>query len=183
MTTNKLLESIGYRFESNSNVWLRPAYSSIAYSDGDEFEERLANIIGQATDLSVFSIELRQKCTDWASLYHLSSSRANILRPMESILQGADVLEVGAGCGAITRYLGESGANVIALEGSLRRAAIARSRTRDLDNVDVVADRFSEFSCKQKFDVVTLIGVLEYANLFTRAICLLKPCWSVCARF
>ena len=161
------MRASGYRFESNSNVWLRPAYSSIAYSDGDEFEERLANIIGQATDLSVFSIELRQKCTDWASLYHLSSSRANILRPMESILQGADVLEVGAGCGAITRYLGESGANVIALEGSLRRAAIARSRTRDLDNVDVVADRFSEFSCKQKFDVVTLIGVLEYANLFT----------------
>ena len=121
---------------------MRPAYSSIAYSDGDEFEERLANIIGQATDLSVFSAELRKKCTDWASLYHLSSSRANILRPMESILQGADVLEVGAGCGAITRYLGESGANVIALEGSLRRAAIARSRTRDLDNVDVVADGF-----------------------------------------
>ena len=167
MTTRNVLESAGYQHEAASKIWLKPTYSSIAYSDGDEVEQRIGNIIGQATDISVLSTELSQKFTDWASLYHLSSSRANILRPMESILKGADVLEIGAGCGAITRYLGEIGANVVALEGSLRRAAIARSRTRDLDNVEVVADRFNEFSCERKFDVVTLIGVLEYANLFT----------------
>jgi GT2 family glycosyltransferase/SAM-dependent methyltransferase len=167
MNTKHLLESAGYQPETSANVWSKSSYSSIAYSDGDEPEERLANIIGQATDLSVLSTELTTKATDWPSLYHLSSSRANILRPMESMLQGADVLEIGAGCGAITRYLGEIGAKVIALEGSVRRATIARSRTRDLDNVEVVADRFNEFACDLKFDVVTLIGVLEYANMFT----------------
>ena len=167
MTTLSLLESAGYQLDAASNIWLKPCYSSIAYSDGDEIEERLARIICHATDLSVFSTELSQQSTDWPSLYHLSASRANILRPLESVLVNADVLEVGAGCGAITRYLGETCANVVALEGSLRRASIARSRTRDLDDVNVVADRFNEFACEHKFDVVTLIGVLEYANMFT----------------
>ena len=145
MTTRNVLESAGYQHEAASKIWLKPTYSSIAYSDGDEVEQRIGNIIGQATDISVLSTELSQKFTDWASLYHLSSSRANILRPMESILKGADVLEIGAGCGAITRYLGEIGANVVALEGSLRRAAIARSRTRDLDNVEVVGTASTNF--------------------------------------
>lgn len=167
MTFKILLENSGYQFEPASKIWLKPSYASIAYSDGDEVEERLARIIGQATDLSVLSTQLSQNSTDWPSLYHLSSSRANILRPFETILSGADVLEIGAGCGAITRYLGEQCSNVIALEGALRRAAIARSRTRDLGNVEVVGDRFNEFSCEHKFDVVTLIGVLEYANMFT----------------
>jgi len=99
-------------------------------------------------------------------LYHLSSTRANILRPFESSLHG-NILEVGAGCGAITRYLGECGGNILALEGSTRRAAIARSRTRDLPNVTVVTDNFEHFQYSQKFDIITLIGVLEYANLFT----------------
>ncbi|KXU91591.1 hypothetical protein CR51_31815 [Caballeronia megalochromosomata] len=96
----------------------------------------------------------------------MSGTRANILRPCENLLKG-DILEIGAGCGAITRYLGESGANVFALEGSFRRATIARLRTRDLPNVSVIAERFDDFRSEQRFDVITLIGVLEYANLFT----------------
>ena len=63
--------------------------------------------------------------------------------------------------------MGESGASVLALEGSLRRAAIARSRTRDLENVTVLAEKFDQFECDHQFDLITLIGVLEYANLFT----------------
>lgn len=62
------------------------------------------------------------------------------MRPFENDLHG-DILEIGAGCGAITRYLGECGGNVLALEGS-QDAAIARARTRDLQNVTVVSDRF-----------------------------------------
>ena len=95
----------------------------------------------------------------------MSGSRANVLRPFENILKG-DVLEIGAGCGAITRYLGECGANILALEGSPRRATIARSRTRDLENVTILAESFDQFSCDHQFDVITLIGVLEYANLY-----------------
>ena len=160
------LQDSGYVFESHQKIWLREGYASIHYSDGDETELRIAGIIDQTSDLTVLSTELRQHCTDWPALYHLSGSRANILRPFQTTLSG-DILEIGAGCGAITRYLGECGANVLALEGSLRRAAIARARTGDLANVTVLAERFDDFKCGQRFDVITLIGVLEYANLFT----------------
>lgn len=163
---NSFLIKTGYILDVVTGIWSRQDYTGIAYSDGDEVEQRIASIINEASDLGVLSSELRQHCTDWPSLYHLSGTRANILRPFENNLHG-DILEIGAGCGAITRYLGECGGNVLALEGSPRRAAIARARTRDLQNVTVVSDRFDLFSADQKFDAITLIGVLEYANLFT----------------
>jgi 2-polyprenyl-3-methyl-5-hydroxy-6-metoxy-1,4-benzoquinol methylase len=162
-----LLQTAGYVLDSTTNVWLNPCYKGIAYNDGDEIETRIFNIIKNATDISTLSTELRQHCTDWPSQYHLTSARANILRPFEQTLKGANVLEIGAGCGAISRYLGECGAQVLALEGSPRRASIARSRTRDLDNITVLAEKFDQFKSDHQFDVITLIGVLEYANLFT----------------
>ncbi|GHC87694.1 hypothetical protein GCM10007320_34190 [Pseudorhodoferax aquiterrae] len=168
---NDFLQEAGYGFDVQRGVWRREGYASLAYSDGDEVELRLMRIVEQADDLSVLSQELRAHCTDWPSLYHLTGTRANILRPFSHLLDGAEVLEIGAGCGAITRYLGESGAQVLALEGTLRRASIARARTRDLANVQVVADNFEQFATAQQFDVVTLIGVLEYANRFVSGEC------------
>lgn len=155
----------GYVFDGETEVWCRPGFGGIAYSDGDEVERRIATIVSEANDRSILSQELRQHCTDWPSLYHLTGVRANILRPFQAALTG-DILEVGAGCGAITRYLGECGANVLALEGTPRRAAIARERTRELNNVAVVTDKFENFRFDKCFDVITLIGVLEYANQF-----------------
>ncbi|ABB75688.1 Glycosyltransferase involved in cell wall bisynthesis [Nitrosospira multiformis ATCC 25196] len=155
-----------YVFDIQEQLWSRPGYGGINYSDGDDIELQIAKVIAEAADITVLSRELRQHCTDWPFLYHLSASRANILRPFATTLTG-DILEIGAGCGAITRYLGEAGANILALEGSPRRAAIARSRTRDLENVTVLAEKFDQFECDHQFDLITLIGVLEYANLFT----------------
>lgn len=160
------LSTTRYQQDSSTGIWSRAEYTGIAYSDGDAIEERIAAIISSANDISLFSDELRENCTDWPSLYHLSAQRANILRPFAPQLNG-DILEIGAGCGAITRYLGECGADVVALEGSPRRAGMTRSRTRDLPNVTVVAEAFDKFETDHRFDVVTLIGVLEYANLFT----------------
>jgi glycosyltransferase involved in cell wall biosynthesis/SAM-dependent methyltransferase len=162
------LKEQGYALDGATNVWSRPGYGGIAYSDGDAAESKLGTIIEEAVDVSVLSPELRSHCTDWATLYHLSSSRGNILRPFQNYL-GGSVLEVGAGCGAITRYLGECGANLLSLEGSPRRARIAASRTRDLSNVTVLTERFDDFRTNQKFDVITLIGVLEYASMFSGA--------------
>ena len=153
-----------YHLDSVTGVWSQPEFQSIDYSDGEETEQRLQHIIGTASDISSLSPELRPHCIDWPTTYHLSGLRANILRPFE-ITAEHEVLEIGAGCGALSRYLGECGASVLALEGSLRRAHIARSRTRDLDNVAVVAEKLSTFKTPQQFDVVTLIGVLEYAAL------------------
>ncbi|VEB38828.1 chromosome segregation protein SMC [Legionella sainthelensi] len=168
---NPLLSNLGYSLDPNTRVWLKADCESIDYNDGDEVENRIAAVISKAQDVSLFSPELKKHFIDWPSLYHLNASRANILRPFQNILLGSDVLEIGSGCGAITRYLGECGANVLALEGTLRRAVITRARTRDLDNVEVVCEQFHKFVGHQKFDVITLIGVLEYADLFMPGEC------------
>ncbi len=155
-----------YRCDETTKVWRRSGYPGIAYSDGDEIEGRLKRIVETSSDVSVMSTELASHCCDWATHYHLSRQRANLLRPFESQLQGKLILEIGAGCGAITRYLGEIGAEVLALEGSPRRASIAALRCREQANVTVVAEAIHEFQRVPQFDVVTLIGVLEYARKF-----------------
>lgn len=158
-----------YVFNPVLGFWHLPAAQSIDYSDGDEIEERLLNALHRSADVSLFSNDLIQHQIDWPSRYHFSADRVNLLRPLATKLATSKVLELGCGCGAITRYLGELGAEVVALEGSLRRAEIAATRTRDLSNVTIVADRLQDIPLQGAFDVVTLIGVLEYSQLFVEA--------------
>ena len=139
---------------------------SFNYSDGDDTENYIHSAIKNAVDLSIGSEELLSSIKDWPTLYHLHHKRANLLRPLEDILKGSTVLEIGCGCGAITRYLGELDCQVTALEGSSRRASITAERCRDLPSVKVICDNFLDFSATGQFDVITLIGVLEYANLY-----------------
>ena len=136
------------------------------YSDGDDTENYILRTISQAADLSICSEELILAIKDWPTLYHLHPNRSNLLRPLANLLKGRDILEIGCGCGAITRYLGELDARVLALEGSYRRASIAAERCRDLPNVRVMSDNFLHFDPDQQFDVITLIGVLEYASIY-----------------
>lgn len=160
------LRQSDYQLSNESGIWMRPLYAGIPYNDGNDIEERILSVLKRTQNLNMMSSELHEECVDWPTTYHFSRRRSNLLRPFSALLS-KNVLEVGAGCGAITRYLGECGGNVLAVEGSPRRASIARERTRDLANVDIVCDRFQDFDCFQSFDVVTLIGVLEYASLFT----------------
>ena len=157
-----------YVRNASTGVWERPGFDGIAYSDGEDREERLLAALRQCRDLSSASAELRAHITDWPSEYHLSPVRHNLLRPFP--LRSADrILELGCGCGAITRFLGEAGAAVLAVEGSRRRARIAAERCRDLPNVRVACDNLASFQSAERFDVVTLIGVLEYARRFIDA--------------
>ena len=159
-----ILASAGY--QKQDNIWLRPSQAAtFSYSDGDESENRLLKICTTASDTSLRSPQLAASITDWPSYYHLSPTRANLIRPIESFIKGP-VLEIGAGCGAITRYLGERGFEVIALEGGIRRAQIIGQRCRDLPNVSVLAEPFQDFQPDVKFGTITLIGVLEYARVF-----------------
>lgn len=158
-----------YTFDLELRIWRRIDFSGIAYSDGDEMENRILGVLRDTYDVSILSPELKAKCNDWTTSYHFSRLRPNILRPFSDRLKGADVLEIGAGCGAISRFLGEVGAKTIALEGSVRRASITRERTRELKNVEVVSDDFMSFETSRRFDFITLVGVLEYANLFSNA--------------
>jgi hypothetical protein len=124
--------------EKKSGLYLpESGYKTFSYSDGIETEAYLSNILTHVHDKSSVSQELKSWIKDWPSRYHLSSSRANVLRPFSFLDQNAKVLELGAGCGAITRYLGENCLSVDAIEGSYTRSSIARERCSDLHNVKI----------------------------------------------
>ncbi|MDA1082549.1 MAG: methyltransferase [Gemmatimonadetes bacterium] len=121
----------------------------------------------RTSDRSTLSDQLRREIIDWPTEYHLSARRHCLVRGL-GISSTDSVLELGCGCGAITRYLGELGATVVAVEGSLRRAEIASARVHGLPTVTVLAERLTELELDRQYDWVLLIGVLEYAPAFVR---------------
>jgi SAM-dependent methyltransferase len=134
----------------------------------DGGEARTLEVIRGATDISSFSDELEREAGTWAERYHLSKSRANCLRPF-ALNREMRVLDVGGGCGAITRYLGEMCGDVDMLEPMIARAAVARVRTRDLGNVEVFVGELDAVPPKPAYDLITVIGVLEYVGAGSRS--------------
>lgn len=164
MTFN--LKGSGYKLNHNCNLWQRPQAGKYDSRNQSALDIRLKSALEQSNDLSLFSPDLKKHLLDWPSFYHLASCRANILRPFEDRLRNASVLEIGAGCGAVSRYLGEAGASAICLEQDLNHAIIASQRVSDLPNISVVNDNLSTFKCENKFDLVTLIAPLDSPNFF-----------------
>jgi GT2 family glycosyltransferase/SAM-dependent methyltransferase len=149
---------------AESGVLVPPADGTAAtYLDGSE--QYLLDALRSSADVGVFSPELRARVHDWASLYHLTPYRATIFDAL-GLSPEARVLELGAGCGAVTRWLGEHFTAVDAVEGSLARARVARERCRDLDGVRVAAANFFDLDFEGAYDIATLIGVLEYSHLY-----------------
>jgi SAM-dependent methyltransferase len=135
--------------------------TGLTYHDGGE--SHVLQILRGATDLSSSSDELVARAPSWETRYHVDPSRANVVRALALGKEDA-VLEIGAGCGAITRYLGERCRLVDALEPMADRALCARERTRDLDNVEVFVGLVQNVPAKATYDVVVIMGVLEYVG-------------------
>ncbi len=164
---NELINS-ELRRDSADGLWYLEAGETIGYSDGRLNERYLSKVIRDAQDLSSNSTELKGKIWNWVSEYHLSPKRTQLLNAFRFDRDIRYVLEIGAGCGAITRFLGEAlpQALVVAVEGSSARASIARVRTRDLNNVEIVAAPFQNLDFKDRFDLAICVGVLEYSPLY-----------------
>lgn len=133
---------------------------SLPFRDGSE-GKRLAAVEG-ASDRSSDADELAAQAEDWPTRYHLSPLRANLLKPLQ-VGPGVRVLEVGAGTGVLSRYLGETGAGVVAVEGSLERAQVVAARCAGMPNVEVLCGPVQEYADGRRFDLVVAVGVLEYA--------------------
>jgi SAM-dependent methyltransferase len=143
-------------------VLLRDVGSS--YSDGAE--ETVLQLVRACSDLRSDSDELIGHAKGWAQRYHLDPTRANVVRSLE-LPATARVLEVGAGCGAITRYLGETCAVVDALEPVPSRAAAAAARTAELPGVRVFVGEIADVPAEPAYDLVIVVGVLEYVGAGT----------------
>ena len=134
--------------------------SEITWRDGAE--ERMKSIFLSTDDRSSASDFLASHITDWQSRYHLDRRRTNILRPI-NFDKSMRVLDVGAGTGVMSRYAAERGAEVVALEGDSMRAELASLRCEGL-NVDVRCGSVNDFDDSEGFDLILVIGVLEYAT-------------------
>lgn len=132
-----------------------------SYRDGAE--QVLVDLISAATDISSTSDEMLANAVDWPQVYHVDPARANVLRALD-LPSDAVVLEVGSGCGAITRYLGETVAHVDSIEPVADRARVGRLRTRDLPNVDVYVGQVQDLPDEERYDLVVVVGVLEYVG-------------------
>ena len=157
---------MNYLWDDRFQLFRRDVVEEFPYSDGVEFESRLLETVTKVRDRGTFSPEIAKSITDWPSEYHFSRSRHCLVRPL-GIKAGDKILELGCGCGAVTRFLGETGAEVVAVEASLIRARVAAERCRDLSNVCIFVDNLTKFQTEQRFDYVLFIGVLEYAAVFS----------------
>lgn len=145
--------------EKIGNVTLNYEFykGSDLYSDGD-IEDTLLQIVSETDDYE----ERLRKEDDWALLYHLTPIRHNVLKWYE-FDKNASLLEIGAGCGAVTGLFCEKVGRVVAIDLSKRRSTINATRNKNYDNLEIFVGNFEDIKLEEKFDYITLIGVLEYS--------------------
>ena len=138
------------------------------YSEGAA-EEKLLEIVKEHSEPE-FN-RLIALTESWSALYHLSHLRGNIV-DFFPISEDQRVLEIGAGCGAVTGTLAKQAGHVTSIELSYRRSLINAYRNRQYDNIDIRVGNFQDIEkkLKEKYDYILLIGVLEYAHLYINAI-------------
>jgi len=134
------------------------------YSDGETTEELMYKIAKQ------FPEDLSQDYIANKSTYTLnntfSSVRQNILN-WYPFKENADILEIGAGMGAITGMLCNKARHVTAIEMSKTRADVIKARYPDRENLLVISENINTWDTNERFDYIVFIGVLEYAAVFS----------------
>lgn len=137
------------------------------YCDG-ESEDVLLDIV-KNEPVSAFS-EIAAEKKSWPLLYHLSDIRENIVSWMD-LKPGAKVLEIGAGCGAVTGAFLNKGYKLTCVELSKKRSSINAYRHRADSGFKVIVGNFEDIegSLDRDFDYIFLTGVLEYAKSYIHA--------------
>ena len=106
----------------------------------------------------------------WPILYHYSHIRENILSWLP-FTGKESVLEVGAGCGAVTGALCKKAEKVTCIELSRKRSMINAWRHKDFDNLQILMGNFQDIepNLTEKYDYITLIGVFEYGEAYIKS--------------
>lgn len=127
------------------------------YCDG-EIEDRLLELAQSGRDME----EILRENHEWPILYHLSDMRENVLDWYDFDPEGT-LLEIGAGCGAVTGLFCRKTKQVTAVDLSKKRSTINAVRNGGKGNLKIMVGNFEDIVIREKFDYVTLIGVLEYS--------------------
>ncbi|MCS7109760.1 MAG: class I SAM-dependent methyltransferase, partial [Candidatus Micrarchaeota archaeon] len=139
----------------------------IEYRDGSE--DYLSSIFENTSLKNVgYPVELQHYIKDWPSMYSLSYRRVNLLEAIKELFKKDwVVLELGGGTGALTSWLTEYFSQVDVFEGSLERAKILRKRLRERENLNVFVSNILKAKFSRTYNLVTLVGVLEYLNVYS----------------
>ena len=137
------------------------------YSDG-RVEDELLSLV---KDLPPEKYEeaVRERA-DWPTLYHLSAVRGNIAG-WYPFTGTEKVLEIGAGPGAVTQAVVKKAGKVDCVDLSRTRSRINAYRNREAENLSIFVGNFEdvEQELDRDYDLILLIGVLEYAGSYLRA--------------
>ena len=144
-----------------ANLNLKYYENDDKYSEGD-IENDILEMVRNNVQLD----GLPPEKVDYSVLYHLSKRRENILN-WYPFSKEETVLEVGAGCGAITGLLCGKLKKVTAVELSKRRSEINYARNKNYDNLNIFVGNLNDMNFEERFDYIVLNGVLEYAICFT----------------
>jgi len=147
------------------------------YSDGD-IEKELIDYMKDKKDEeynSIFNTDMR-----WPVFYHLTQIRENILNwyPMK---KDAQVLEIGAGMGAITGVLCKKAGYVTAVELSKQRATAIATRHKNKENLEIILSLskaltnifstiFEIISCNIVTSKVDIAGIKIFNDAFSKTI-------------
>ena len=112
------------------------------YSDG-VIEEHLLELVKHHEPEEYQDIILKEK--NWAVMYHLSQQRENILE-WYPITKEDSVLEIGAGCGAISGVLAKKAGRVVANDLSKMRSSINAWKNKEAENLEIVVGNFNTVS-------------------------------------
>ncbi|MCR5406671.1 MAG: class I SAM-dependent methyltransferase [Lachnospiraceae bacterium] len=152
--------------EAIGNVVLNYKYYSgkDLYSEGAG-EDILLNLVKEHDEDAYPHVI--QNTKTWSVMYHLSPERENICSFLP-IKKTDRVLEIGSGCGAITGCLSRLAGYVTCIELSAKRSTINAYRHKSMDNIEILVGNFEDIEqgITEKYDYITLIGVLEYAESY-----------------
>ena len=148
------------------------------YCEGNDVEERVLQVFKDDEDpMAVLKSDNR-----WPILYQLSPSRGNIVLPMD-LDSSKSVLEIGSGMGAITAAVSRKCKNVDCVDMSLIRCKANAYRNKDRKNVKIFVGDIMQYETTATYDVVLLIGVLEYAGVYSDSDEPFAAMLKLCKRF
>jgi SAM-dependent methyltransferase len=141
--------------------------AQIDYSDGP-VENYILDCLNKVTEEPYTYWE--NNIVNWPTEYHFSWARTNLLSPI-NFNKTETVLELGGGTGILTHYMAPKVKEIISYEGSLIRGKCISKRCSLFQNVQTIVSNFENVNFlniygENSFDVITLIGVLEYTNKY-----------------
>lgn len=95
----------------------------------------------------------------------LSTIRNNIVCAYD-FNPNSNILEIGAHLGEVTGALCQTAKKVVAIESVKRRAEAISKRCVDVENLEIIVGNLKDIPLEEKFDYITLFGILEYAQKF-----------------